>query len=61
MEVPFKFFTLHTQLHDFYKKEYLIHTSKEVPYDDEGGDDGHDYWKNMGSEEYHNVENMMEG
>ena len=61
IEVPFKFYTLNTQLHDFYQKEFLIHTSTEQPQYDEGDDDGQVYWDNMGVEEYHNVENMIEG
>ena len=59
--VPFKFYTLNTQLHDFYQKEFLIHTNTEQPQCDEGDDDGQVYWNNMGVEEYHNVENMIEG
>ena len=61
IEVPFRFYTLNTQLHDFYEKEFLIHTSTEQPQYDEGDDDRQDYWDNIGIEEYYNVENMMEG
>ena len=43
IEVPFKFFTAHTQLLEHYENEYTIHTNIEVPYDDEGDDDGHGY------------------
>ena len=62
MEVPFRFHTAHSQLLNFYEEEYTIHTSREVPQDDDDhGDDGHNYWDDMGDEEYHNVVNMMEG
>ena len=61
IEVPFKFFTAHTQLLDHYEIEYTIHTSEKVTHDNEGDDDGHDYWNNLGEEELHNIENMMEG